>query len=41
MESAYIFIKNSDLDNENKFLDKLTSHNEVEKVFQKTINTLF
>ena len=29
MEPFYIFIKNSDLDDENKFLVELTSHNKV------------
>ena len=32
MEPSYIFVKNSDLDNEDKFLAKLTSHNEIKNV---------
>ena len=32
MEPSYIFVKNSDLDNEDKFLVELTSHNEIENV---------
>ena len=32
MEPSYIFVQNSDLDNEDKFLVELTSHNEIENV---------
>ena len=41
MEPCYIFIKNSDLDDENKFLVELTSHNEVEKVKLSRSNKYF
>ena len=41
MEASYIFIKNSGLADENKFLVELTSRNEFEKVKLSKNNKYF